>query len=172
MSFFYYLNKREILVRVLFCLSLFVLIGIYFYSGKSEELDVTNANVITEVGINPDFYATIGSVESFDPDMLNVSISSDINININDYTGRANIMNIMNENQIIQVDISLDETGELIYQSGFIKSEEMIDYIELSTSLEVGVYPAIAAFRAYDSVSKEYITSVVIDVDITIVKSL
>lgn len=172
MSFFGDLSKREILVRVLFCFSLFVLIGIYVYYGKINSTDLASSNYNTEAGPNPTFYATLGSVEAFDPEMLNVSISSDISINNSDYTGRANIMNIKNENQIIKVDINLESTGELIYQSGYINSEEMIEYIELNTPLEVGVYPATASFRAYDKDSKEYVNIVVIDVNVTIVKSL
>lgn len=169
MAIFGSLCKKEIIIRVLFCLSIIVFIASYFLNNKST-LNTSNLN--SYEGIHPDFYATLGSDKVFDPEMLNISISSDITVNTKTYTGRANIMNIQNDDQVIKVDLTLNETNELIYQSNYIKSEEMVEFIELTTQLEPGTYPVTATFKAFDKDSMEYITSIVVDITITIVKAL
>lgn len=165
MSFFSSTTKSGLIVRVVFCISLVTFL-VTFFIKDSETSNIQEDTIAT--GITK----TNNDSREFDPTLLNISISSDIFIDNVTYTGAANIMNIKNENEIIKVNITLDETGESIYQSPFISTEEMIEVIEISKQLDVGTHKATATFDAYSKDTNDYLTSVVVDINLTIVKSI
>lgn len=157
-------NNKQFVVRIAFGLALIVLVFTFFI--KADESINTS---IYESAIEE---AYLNDSRNFDPEMLNISISSDIRVDNESYSGRANISNILNSEEVMVVDINLTETDELIYRSPNIHSNETIEFIEISKPLEPGTHPAVASFKAYNKFTNEYITTVVVDIDVTVVKLL
>ena len=81
--------------------------------------------------------------------MLNISIASDIGFSDSSAKGQADIYNIEGNRYIFKVDITLEDTGESVYQSGGIGPGQYIQFITLDQKLKDGVYPAVATFTAY-----------------------
>lgn len=80
--------------------------------------------------------------------MFNISIASAIVFETPDGEGEARIENIAANRYHMQVDIVLDETGELVYSSKLIKPGFSIEKIQLTKELEPGEYDATATFSA------------------------
>lgn len=156
-------KKIGVIARVLFIVSIIALVITMIFSNKKESSEI---NATTEVVPVREY-----TIE-YDPEMYNVNISSEIVIDNLSYTGQANIMNIQNYNESMKVDITLEETEELIYQSGYINSEEMIENITITKELEIGTYPATATFNVYNKETKELLTQVVLMINIKIVKGI
>ncbi len=82
--------------------------------------------------------------------MLNISIASVIEFENGTAPGVAYIENVPSNKYVMRVTITLDDTGEVVYQSGGIKPDSYIETITLSKDLDAGSYPATATFTAYD----------------------
>lgn len=68
----------------------------------------------------------------------------------------------------MQVLITLDDTGELIYETGLIEPNHHIQSAKLDVELEKGEYLATAVFNAYDPETEEYIGSAGAKLTITV----
>lgn len=64
--------------------------------------------------------------------------------------GNLEIENVPNNRYSMIVRITLDDTGEMVYDSGLIDPNYHIQRDKLNKELEAGEYPATAAFYAYD----------------------
>lgn len=66
--------------------------------------------------------------------------------------GRCNLMigNPAENKEDVQVSLSLDDTGEVIYQSGILKPGQRSAYVNMETRLEPGDYPVTAVFHMLD----------------------
>jgi hypothetical protein len=84
-----------------------------------------------------------------DEGMLDISIASGITFENSKVQGQADIYNSKANNYIIKVAMTLDDTGEKVYESKGIKPGEQIQYIKLGKRLGAGEYPATAMFSAY-----------------------
>ena len=82
--------------------------------------------------------------------MLNISIASIINFENSSSPGLAYIENVPSNKYVLRVAITIDSTGETVYQSGGIRPNNTIESITLSQPLQKGTYPATATFTAYD----------------------
>lgn len=82
--------------------------------------------------------------------MLNISIASVIDFEDGASEGTAFIENVPSNRYVMQVDITLDDTGEQVYQSGGLKPDSYIEKIALAKDLDEGSYPATATFHALD----------------------
>lgn len=162
MSKAFSLKGKGVVIKIVFVLSIVVITASVLFSNNTtqEETTTTKVDPVIQYKIE------------YDPSMYNISISSDIMIDNQTYTGRANIMNILNENESMVVDITLNETEELLYKSEHIYSEEMVEFIQIQNQLPVGKHPANATFNVYDAETQEYLTQIVLDIYITIVNSL
>lgn len=80
--------------------------------------------------------------------MFNISIASSILFDSPTAEGQARIENIHANHYHMQVDITLDDTGELIYSSNLIRPGYSIEKIKLSKRLAPGEYEATALFSA------------------------
>jgi hypothetical protein len=92
--------------------------------------------------------------------MLNISISSDISFADGKSKGMANINNVEANHYIVKVAITLDDTGETVYESGGIQPGQYIQYIELAKELAKGDYTATATFTAYTQDTRQIVGSV------------
>lgn len=81
--------------------------------------------------------------------MLNIAISGEIVFQDGGSLGKANINNTQANHYIIRVVLTLDETGEVLYESGGISPGQYIQYISLNRDLPEGEYAATATFTAY-----------------------
>ncbi|MBS6397415.1 MAG: hypothetical protein KH452_09750 [Clostridiales bacterium] len=68
------------------------------------------------------------------------------------------------------VQISLSDTGEMVYDSGLVEPNYHIQTDALSVDLDSGEYPAEAVFYAYDLESLEEVGSVSCQITIHILK--
>ena len=80
--------------------------------------------------------------------MFNISIASSIVFDPKTGEGEARIENIAANHYHMQVDITLDDTGETVYSSKLIKPGYSIEKIKLDKKLAPGVYAATAVFSA------------------------
>lgn len=90
-----------------------------------------------------------------DEGMFNISIANVIQFDDGASTGTAYIENVPGNRYLMQVSITLDDTGETVYESKALKPDSYIESIELSNDLEAGNYPATATFKALDQQSHE-----------------
>lgn len=81
--------------------------------------------------------------------MFNISIAPTITFENSDSEGQARIENIEANRYHMKVTITLDDTGETVYESKGIKPGSYIENIKLSETLSKGEYKATATFSAY-----------------------
>lgn len=87
--------------------------------------------------------------------MFNISITSEAYFDRGSLEGKVRIENIPANLYYMKVVITLDETGEPLYESGAIKPGQYIESIKLKKSLEPGRYGATAVFTALDQKTYE-----------------
>lgn len=81
--------------------------------------------------------------------MVNIGIQGEPVFEQNGKKGLLGIENIEANQYSFQVDLTLDETGEVIYSSGLIDPGYYVEYVELNQTLQAGDYPATAVFTTY-----------------------
>lgn len=82
--------------------------------------------------------------------MFNISISAEVFFEDGSKEGAVRIENVKANPYYMQVTITLDDTGETIYESKIIKQEQYIEKIKLNKDLPQGNYSATAVFTALD----------------------
>ena len=87
--------------------------------------------------------------------MFNISIASVVEFADGASPGTAYIENIPGNRYDMMVEITLDDSGETVFQSGALAPDSYLDDITLSKDLDAGTYPATATFTAYDTESHE-----------------
>ncbi|MGM0240500.1 hypothetical protein [Enterococcus sp. AZ103] len=90
-----------------------------------------------------------------DKSQFNMRIVSEANIDQNTMTGELAIQNPPSNAQPVNVVVTVDDTGEVVYNSGAIQPGEEIRSATLEKELEPGNYPATATFNVYDPDSKK-----------------
>lgn len=89
--------------------------------------------------------------------MFNISITSVAEFEDGTSEGEIKIENAPNNPYLMQVDITRDDTGELVYQSGIIEQNHHIQSAKLSKDLDAGTYGCTAIFHALDPETEEYV---------------
>ena len=87
--------------------------------------------------------------------MMNISIASNVLVSSEDGTAELRLENIAGNSMDQKVTVTLDETGETLYQSEAIAPGTCIQEAELSRTLPPGSYEATATFVGYDPKSHE-----------------
>ena len=87
--------------------------------------------------------------------MFNISIASVVEFADGTSPGTAYIENVPGNRYNMTVEITLDDSGEVVYQSRGLAPDSYIDDITLTKDLDAGTYPATATFTAYDTESLE-----------------
>lgn len=82
--------------------------------------------------------------------MLNISIASVIDFESPTAPGTAYIENVPSNIYNMQVRITEDATGDVLYESGILQPNQYIEDIVLAKSLSAGSHPATATFIALD----------------------
>ena len=82
--------------------------------------------------------------------MFNISIASVIEFEDGTSNGTAYIENVPGNRYNMQVTITEDETGDVLYESGVLQPNQDIENITLTRDLDPGSYEATAMFTALD----------------------
>jgi len=85
-----------------------------------------------------------------DESMMNIQIASVITFENATAEGSARIKNAEANNRDMKVVITLEETGEVVYESAAIPPGQGIENITLSQELAEGTYRAKAVFTGYN----------------------
>lgn len=81
--------------------------------------------------------------------MVNISINPDPIFKDGKSAGTLNIENIPANHYDLQVDITLEDSGEKVYSSGLIEPGHYVDNAKLTKTLKQGDHKAVAVFTAY-----------------------
>lgn len=100
--------------------------------------------------------------------MFNISIASVIQFEDGAASGTAYIENVPGNRYNMQVAITDDDTGDVLYESGVLKPNQFIEDITLIEDLEPGTYPATATFKALDPTTQEETGSAAAKVTISV----
>ena len=87
--------------------------------------------------------------------MMNISIASNVLVSSESGMAELRLENIAGNSMDQKVTVTLDETGETLYQSEAIAPGTCIQEAELSRTLSPGSYEATATFVGYDPESHE-----------------
>lgn len=153
-------KKKRLLLLLLLLLLLAAGYMIYDHFFKQEELPVTivagdflpdgkDASKMSDKEI-ADF-----AQSAVDKSQFNMRILSEATIDQNTMTGILAIQNPPSNAQPVNVVVTVDETGEVVYNSGAIQPGEEIRTATLEKELEPGNYPATATFNVYDPDTKK-----------------
>jgi len=83
--------------------------------------------------------------------MFNVSINTKVKMENGKSEADLRIENVPSNHYLMKVQITLDDTGEVIYTSGLIEPNYHIQSAPLDQELEKGAYKATALFMACDT---------------------
>lgn len=92
--------------------------------------------------------------QKVDDSQFNMMITSEATFN-NDMTGNLQIKNPDSNHNPVNVVVTLDSNGEVVYSSGAIQPGEEIKQATLEKKLSAGNYPATATFSLYDPVTNK-----------------
>lgn len=89
--------------------------------------------------------------------MFNISISSLVKFEDGQSEGELRIENVPNNPYLMKVEITRDDTGDVVYTSGMIEPNHHIQSAKLAVDLDAGDYPCTATFYAHDPETEELI---------------
>lgn len=118
--------------------------------GKSEEEIQEELNRVIEEG------------------MFHISINTNPVFSDGTAEGNLEIENVPNNRYSMIVQITLNDTGETIYDSGLIDPNYHVQMDVLDRDLEPGEYPATAVFYAYDMDTLEEVGSTACQITIMV----
>jgi len=81
--------------------------------------------------------------------MVDIGIAAEPVFERNGKKGRLGIENIVANHYSFQVELKLDETGEVIYKSGLIDPGYYVEFVELNKTFQAGDYRATAVISTY-----------------------
>ena len=149
-------KKFRRIMAILVVLLMLLLAGLFAWQRYAAQ---QNDAALLESGIK----AKIGQLEDKSNDEIEATLDEiieegnlSININANPVfpigysAGTLMVENHPNNHYTMRVSITLDDTGEEIYNSGLMPVNTHIDEDVLSTPLDAGDYDATATFVAYD----------------------
>lgn len=87
--------------------------------------------------------------QNVDDSQFNMMITSEATFN-SDMTGNLQIKNPDSNHNPVNVVVTLDSSGDVVYSSGAIQPGEEIKQATLEKKLSAGDYPATATFNLYD----------------------
>ena len=89
--------------------------------------------------------------------MFNISIASVVEFENGDAEGELRIENVPGNKYLMQVNITRDDTGDVIYTTDMIEPDYHVQRDSLDVSLPAGTYPCTAVFSAYDPDTEQQI---------------
>lgn len=123
------------------------------YAARQNDAALLESGIKAKIGqledkSNDEIAATLDEI--IEEGNLSININANPVFPTGDSAGTLMIENHPNNHYNMRVSITLDNTGEEIYNSGLMPVNSHIDEDVLSTPLEAGDYDATATFVAYD----------------------
>lgn len=152
-----------IVLSVVFCLGVAGVAGFYVLTYRQEPAAWTPPELLVAEG-------NVKTGTLYDPEKRQQELNSVVeegmmifSINATPFMlhgkGNANLMveNPPNNGKRFTVTIQRDDTGEVIYKSGYLNPEQYIDEVPLDVELAKGEYACTAYFDAYRLENDSYI---------------
>lgn len=141
------------LVIILLLLALLALgAGMYYQLTREEPMDRLARDSLALGGMlpgkTPEEIADLLN-QKVEEGMVNIGIAAEPVFEQNGKKGRIGIENIAANHYSFRVTLTLDDTGEVLYQSGLIDPDYYIEFVELNQRLQAGDYPATASIVTY-----------------------
>lgn len=143
-------NKRTILIVVgivVAALAVWLLVWLFACNG-SNMFDSSARDGQAPYKTEEEMQAEIDRV--VEEGMFNISIASVIQFEDGQSNGTAYIENVPGNHYNMQVTITDDDSGDVLYESGVLKPNQYIENITLAKDLDAGTYSATATFIAMD----------------------
>lgn len=148
-------NKKKKLLWLL--LLLLLLVGGYFvydrFFGEEVPVSVISGDFLPDgkdASKMTDEEIAAYAKQVADASQFNMRIVSEAKIDQNNMTGDLRIQNPPSNSQPINVVVTIDGTGQKVYESGAIQPGEEIKQATLTESLAPGTYAATATFNIYN----------------------
>lgn len=154
-------KKTRIIVAIIVILLLLCCVGLFMYSSKSGVFKSDNR---LEAAVAAQLGQLDGKSEAEIQEELNRVVEEgtmSISINVNPVfkngtsEGTLEIENSPSNHYAQIISITVDETGEEVYNSGLIMPNYHIQTDKLSKALSAGTYDCTATFTAYDTSTDE-----------------
>ena len=153
-------SKKKRLLILLLCLLLVVgSYGVYhfFLNKPKENVSVISGDFLPknkDAKKLSDKEIAKFAQKKADASQFNMMIGSKAEIDGQSQKGKLNIKNPQTNVYPVNVVITDDQTGAVIYTSGAIEPGEEVSNVQLEKKLEKGTYRATARFSLYDSKTK------------------
>ncbi|MFS1087205.1 hypothetical protein ACFC90_10970 [Enterococcus casseliflavus] len=147
-------DRRKWILWLLLLLVLIGGIGYYFYQSKAA-VPLISADLLPEPGDATDQRVSERAQEIADANYFTLQINPEAIFEDGQSTGSIEIVNPGTNVYPIAVEVSLLSSGEVIYSSGAIYPNQVVENVALTTPLAKGEYPAKATINIYDPESKE-----------------
>lgn len=145
-------GKLQLLIILLLLALLALGAGMYYQLTKEEPLDRLARDSLALGGMlpgkTPEEISNLLN-EKVEEGMVNIGIAAEPVFEQNGKKGRLGIENIAANRYSFRVTLTLDETGEVIYESGLIDPGYYIEFVELNKTLQAGDHPAMASIVTY-----------------------
>lgn len=152
-------RKRNIITAIVILLMLAIIAGLGYmaFGPQKGDSELLEDNIKAELGqlegkTNAEIEAALNAV--VEEGSMSISINMNPVFVDGDSEGTLKIENSPANHYGQRVIITLDETGEEIYDSGYMPVNSHIQSDKLSVHLEKGEYAATATFTAYDEESQ------------------
>ena len=147
-------EKKNIILILAILLLLFGISG-YFYFNKKQNAPMISADLLPEVGDATDRVVAKKAQEIADENYFTLSINPIIEFENSDSEGNIGIINPATNVFPISVNITKEDSKELLYSSGAIYPNQEIRKGKLKKALPKGEYKAIATVDIFDPKTKE-----------------
>jgi cytoskeletal protein RodZ len=148
-------NKKQKLLIALLLLIILLLLGLLCWQvlGPKEDQPAFEREVNAKLGqlegkSESEIQEELNRV--VEEGMFHISINTDPVFADGKSEGSLEIENVPGNQYLMRVEITLDDTGELVYSTRYIEPDYHIQKAALDVELEKGEYPATAVFYAYD----------------------
>lgn len=152
-------NKKKWLLLLLLLLLALGGIGTYFLTReKAQPVSVVSGEFLPEgkdASKISDAEIKEMAQKKVDRSKFNMVIAPEADFSAGDQKGELVIQNPSHNAYPVNVEITRNDNGELIYTSGAIKPGYEVKEAQLEKKLSKGNYPATAKFSLYDDKTKE-----------------
>lgn len=161
-------RRNVIVVLVIVVVAIAVWLAIWLFACNGSSLFDPNA----QTGQAP--YKTDEEIQAeldrvVEEGMFNIAIASVIEFEDGTSEGTAYIENVPGNHYNMQVTITEDETGDVLYESGVLAPNQYIEKIALAKDLEPGTYEATATFKALDTTTFDEVGEAAAKVSLVVV---
>lgn len=145
-------GKLQLLVIFLLLAMLALGAGMLYQLMKDDAMDRLTRDSLALGGMlpgkTPEEISNLLS-EKVEEGMVNIGIAAEPVFEKNGKKGRIGIENIAANHYSFRVTLSMDETREVVYESGLLDPGYYIEFVELNRKLQAGDYPATASIVTY-----------------------